>query len=81
MQVKIKEAKQNKVFQVESINSIRSIDILNHISLSIPKNTIVDITRMVIGPENVLISLPVSSSHNFTVKSWLALNRKEPSGV
>ena len=56
MQVKIKEAKQNKVFQVESINSIRSIDILNHISLSIPKNTIVDITRMVIGPENVLIS-------------------------
>lgn len=56
MQVKIKEAKQNKKFQVELTSSIRSIDILNHISQSISKNTVVDINRLVIGSNNVLIS-------------------------
>ena len=56
MQVKIKEAKQNKKFQVELTSSIRSIDVLNHISKSISKDTVVDITRLVIGSNNVLIS-------------------------
>jgi len=56
MQVKIKEAEQNKILQVESTRNIRTIDILNRISQNISKDTVVDITRMVIGSDNVLIS-------------------------
>jgi Tfp pilus assembly protein PilN len=43
-------------FQAEAGPHIRSIDILNSISEKIPDNIKVDLTRLVIQPENVLIS-------------------------
>jgi len=56
MQVKVQEAKKNAGFQSEDRPHIRSIDILNSISAQIPASIVVDISRMVISPENVLIS-------------------------
>ena len=56
MQVTIKEAKENNLFEVASTSNIRAIDILNQVSQSISKDTVVDFTQMVIGSDNVLIS-------------------------
>lgn len=56
MQVNVQEAKKNADFQSTAGPHIRSIDILNSISQSIPNSIEVDITRMVISPETVLIS-------------------------
>jgi type II secretion system protein L len=56
MQAKMRETKKNAVFQAETGSHIRSIDILNSISEKIPNNIKVDFTRLVIQPENVLIS-------------------------
>ena len=56
MQVKVQEAKKNAGFQSEDRPHIRSIDILNRISTQIPASIVIDISRMVISPENVLIS-------------------------
>ncbi len=56
MQIKVKEAKKNAVIQSAAGPHLRSIDILNAISRSIPKTITVDVTRMVISPETVLIS-------------------------
>lgn len=56
MNAKIRAAKKKSVFHTETGPHIRRIDILNNISLRIPKETVVDITRLVISPENVLIS-------------------------
>ena len=56
MQVNVQEAKKNALFQTDSTPHIRSIDILNGISKSIPKSIIVDVTRLVVSPDNVLIS-------------------------
>ena len=53
---KLQEAKKSSVFQTETGAHIRSIDILNSISQRIPKEIVVDITRLVISPQNVLIS-------------------------
>ena len=55
MQIKVEEAKKTAVVQ-SSTPHIRSIDILNKISTSIPASIVVDVNRMVISTENVLIT-------------------------
>jgi Tfp pilus assembly PilM family ATPase len=56
MQVKLQEAKKNSVIQTVTAPHIRSIDIIDSISKSIPQNITLDVTRMVISPDTVLIS-------------------------
>lgn len=56
MQAKMRETKKNTVFQAETGPHIRRIDILNSISEKIPQSITVKLTRLVIQPENVLIS-------------------------
>ena len=56
MQAKIREIKKSATVQAETGPHVRSIDILNSISENIPNNIKVDFTRLVIQPENVLIS-------------------------
>jgi len=56
MQVMVQEARKNSTLQTASGPHIRSIDILNSISKSIPESIVVDISRMVISPDTVLIS-------------------------
>ena len=56
MQARMRETKKNAAFQAEAGPHIRSIDILNSISEKIPANIKVDFTRLVIQPENVVIS-------------------------
>jgi len=56
MQVKVQEVKKNAVIQTATTPHIRSIDILDSISKSIPQSIVLDVTRMVISPETVLIA-------------------------
>jgi hypothetical protein len=56
MKAKLRVAKKKSVFHQETGPHVRSIDILNNISKRIPGEIVVDITRLVIGPQNVLIS-------------------------
>jgi general secretion pathway protein L len=56
MQVNVQEAKKNALVQTDTSAHIRSIDILNGISKSIPKSVTIDIGRLVVSPDNVLIS-------------------------
>ncbi len=56
MQVNVQEAKKSAVNQSAVGPRIRTIDVLNRISQNIPESVKVDVTRMVISPENVLIS-------------------------
>jgi type II secretory pathway component PulL len=56
MQVKVQEAKKSAVAQSAAGPQVRTIDILNSISKKIPDSIKVDVTRMVISPETVLIS-------------------------
>jgi type II secretion system protein L len=56
MEPKIIEARKKSVFHAQTGPHVRGIDILNNISKRIPKEIVVDITRLVIGPQNVLIS-------------------------
>jgi general secretion pathway protein L len=56
MQAKLKQAKKKSVFQSETGPHVRSIDILNNISERISKETVVDITRLDIRPQNVSVS-------------------------
>ena len=56
MQAKMRESKKTAAFQAEAGPHIRRIDILNSISEKIPTNIKVDLTRLVIQPENVTIS-------------------------
>jgi general secretion pathway protein L len=56
MQIKVQEVKKSAVLQTATTSQILSIDILNNISKSISESIAVDITRMVISPDNVLIS-------------------------
>lgn len=55
MQVKVQEVKKNAVFQNATTPQILAIDILNNISKSIAESITVDITRMVISPDSVII--------------------------
>jgi Tfp pilus assembly protein PilN len=56
MQAKMREANKNTALQAETGPHIRSIDILKSISEKIPETITVNFTRLVIQPENVLIS-------------------------
>ncbi|MDY6792013.1 MAG: pilus assembly protein PilM [Thermodesulfobacteriota bacterium] len=56
MKVKINEAKKSTFFPSETTKYIRSIDVLNEISKRIPDKLDVDFTRLVISPENVMVS-------------------------
>ena len=56
MQVKVQEEKKSAVTQSALGPQIRTIDILNSISQKIPDDIKVDVTRMVISSETVLIS-------------------------
>ena len=56
MQVKLQEVKKNAVIETVTAPHIRSIDIIDSISKSIPENITLDVTRMVISPDTVLIS-------------------------
>jgi len=56
MQIKLKEAQNNAAIQSAAGPHLRSIDILNAVSRSIPPTVTVDVTRMVISSETVLIS-------------------------
>ena len=56
MQSKMIETKKNTVFQAETGPHIRRIDILNSISEKIPQSITINLNRLVIQPENVLIS-------------------------
>lgn len=56
MQAKIKAFKATAALPAESGKQIRSIDILNDISRLVPKETDVNLTRLVIGSESVMLS-------------------------
>ena len=56
MQANIRETKKTAAFEAEDGPHIRSIDILNSISEQIPESIKVNLTRLVIQPDNVLIS-------------------------
>lgn len=56
MQIKLKEARKQLIYPTDGEPRIRRIDILNDISRLITKDTNVDITRLVMGPETVSIS-------------------------
>ena len=56
MQAEIRALKKNAIIPEGSGPHIRSIDILNNISRLIPKETDVNLTKLVIGPESVMIS-------------------------
>ena len=55
MRIKIEAVKKSTLFPGQTGKHIRTIDLLNEISQSIPKATDVEFTRLVIGPENLLI--------------------------
>ena len=56
MKIKVQEAKKNALLPGEIDKHIYTIDILNNISKLIPKETDVNLTRLVIGSEGVMIS-------------------------
>lgn len=56
MQAKLRETNSNAVLQAETGPHVRSIDILNNISEKIPADITVNLNRLVIQPDNVLIS-------------------------
>jgi len=56
MRIKIRESKEKYLLPGETISNIRAIDILNGISRLIPSEIDVNLTRLVIGEETVLIS-------------------------
>jgi len=56
MQARIRETKKDDAFEAETGPHIRSIDILNSISEQIPESVKVNLNRLVIQPDNVLIS-------------------------
>ncbi len=56
MQINVRKAKNNAVLQADTGTHIRSIDILNRISQSLPESVPIDVSRLVISAETVLIS-------------------------
>ncbi|RJQ60426.1 MAG: hypothetical protein C4530_07535 [Desulfobacteraceae bacterium] len=55
MKVKIEEAKKSAFLPGESGQQIRTIDLINDLSRLIPAAVDVELTRLVVGPENLLI--------------------------
>ena len=56
MQIAVQQVKKNGVFQTTTTSQMLSIGILDSISKSIAESITVDITRMVIAPDNVIIT-------------------------
>jgi general secretion pathway protein L len=56
MQAKMREVSGNAALQAETGPHVRSIDILNNISEKIPADITVNLSRLVIQPDNVLIA-------------------------
>ena len=56
MEINLREAKKAAGINTASEDQVRSIDILNSISKQIPADVTVDISRMVIAADNILIS-------------------------
>ncbi len=56
MQIKVQEIQKSTEFQTATTSQILSIDILNNISKSISDTITVDISRMVMSPDSVIIS-------------------------
>jgi general secretion pathway protein L len=56
MQIKVQEVQKEAELQTSSTSKALSIDILNNISKSISETITVDINRMVISPDSVLIT-------------------------
>ena len=56
MRVKIKGVKSTALFPTDTGKKNRTIDLINRISRLIPKTTDVELTRLVIGPENFVLS-------------------------
>jgi type II secretory pathway component PulL len=56
MRVKMKEMESSALFPTDFDNKLRTIDLLNRISRLIPETTDVELTRIVIGPENFVLS-------------------------
>ena len=56
MEINLKEAKKAAGINTANADLVRSIDMLNSISKQIPADIAVDISRMVIGADNILIS-------------------------
>jgi len=55
MRLEIEDAKKRIYFTEENRSSVRAIDLLNEISRLIPESVDVEFTRLVLGPENLLI--------------------------
>ncbi len=56
MKIKIREAREQALLPKETVNHIRTIDIINDISRFISKKTDVKLSRLVIGLESAVIS-------------------------
>jgi type II secretory pathway component PulL len=56
MRIKIQDARKNALLTGQTEKNISTIDILNNISKLIPKNIDVNLTRLVIGVESIVIS-------------------------
>jgi general secretion pathway protein L len=56
MQIGLQELRKNAALPGESLPAARSIDVLKHISGSIPEEITVVFERMVLGPDTILIS-------------------------
>jgi type II secretion system protein L len=56
MNARIQEARKKSAFNMQTGPHVRRIDILNSISKQIPKEIEVDITRLAISPQNVIIA-------------------------
>jgi len=55
MRLEIDDAKKKIYFSEETRSTVRTIDLLNEISSLIPETVDVEFTRLVLGPENLLI--------------------------
>jgi len=56
MRVKVKEVKQQSMIPGEAEKNFRIIDILNDISRLLPREMDIELSRLVVGPENVTLS-------------------------
>lgn len=55
MRLEIEDAQKRIYLTEDTVNSIRTIDLLNEISRRIPETVDVEFTRLVVGPESLLI--------------------------
>jgi len=72
MQAKMRETRGNAALQTETGPHVRSIDIINNISEKIPASITVNLKRLVIQPDNVLVSGTTDTYESVdTIKSRL----------